>query len=66
MRPLPFLFGEQGIGQLFPFNAFINAEDYFRRRFCGSSFEAIFEDSILFGYNIVALLGLMLALRSVG
>lgn len=56
---------KQGIGQLFPFNAFINAEDYFRRRFCGSSFETSFENCFLLGYNIVAILALLLALRSV-
>lgn len=56
---------KQGIGQLFPYNAFINAEDYFRRRFCGSSFETSFENFFLLGYNAVSILALALALRSV-
>lgn len=55
----------QGIGQLFPWNVFINAEDYFRRRLCGSSFENNFENWFSVGYNLSAIVGLLLALRSV-
>lgn len=53
----------QGIGQLFPWNVFINAEDYFRRRLCGSSFEHNFENCFSVGYNLAAIVGLLLALR---
>lgn len=53
----------QGIGQLFPWNVFINAEDYFRRRLCGSAFENNFENCISAGYNVAAIAGLVLALR---
>jgi len=34
----------QGIGMLFPWNAFITEENYFHFRFCGTSFEANFEN----------------------
>eukprot|EP00752_Nemacystus_decipiens_P005352 g4853.t1 len=57
------IFFLQGIGQLFPWNVFINAEDYFRRRLCGSAFENNFENFISAGYNIAAIAGLVLALR---
>ncbi|CAM9516922.1 unnamed protein product [Ectocarpus fasciculatus] len=57
------IFFLQGIGQLFPWNVFINAEDYFRRRLCGSSFENNFENFFSVGYNLAAILGLLLALR---
>eukprot|EP00903_Cladosiphon_okamuranus_P010937 g10329.t1 len=57
------IFFLQGIGQLFPWNVFINAEDYFRRRLCGSAFENNFENCISAGYNIAAVAGLVLALR---
>lgn len=53
----------QGVGQLFPWNVFINAEDYFRRRLCGSAFENNFENCISAGYNLAAITGLLLALR---
>lgn len=55
----------QGIGQLFPWNVFINAEDYFSRRFCGSRFEASFEDVFAFAYNLAAIMGLLVTLRLV-
>ena len=55
----------KGIGQLFPWNVFINAEDYFRRRLCGSSFEDSFEDCFSVGYNVAATVGLLFALWSV-
>ncbi|CAN0413543.1 unnamed protein product [Pylaiella littoralis] len=57
------IFFLQGIGQLFPWNVFINAEDYFRRRLCGSSFENNFENFFSVGYNLAAIVGLLLALR---
>ncbi|CAM9388042.1 unnamed protein product [Ectocarpus sp. 12 AP-2014] len=57
------IFFLQGVGQLFPWNVFINAEDYFRRRLCGSSFENNFENFFSVGYNLAAILGLLLALR---
>lgn len=56
----------QGIGQLFPWNVFINAQDYFSRRFCGSRFEASFEDFFAFTYNFAAIVGLLVSLRLVG
>ncbi|CAM9482790.1 unnamed protein product [Scytosiphon promiscuus] len=57
------IFFLQGIGQLFPWNVFINAEDYYRRRLCGSFFENNFENWFSVGYNLSAIVGLLLALR---
>jgi hypothetical protein len=34
----------EGVGNLFPWNAFITASKYFAERFCGTSFEAGFEN----------------------
>lgn len=56
---------EQGIGQLFPWNIFINAQGYFSRRFCGSMFETSFEDLFAFAYNVAAIVGLLITLRLV-
>lgn len=56
---------EQGIGQLFPWNVFINAQSYYSRRFCGSMFEASFEDFFAFAYNLAAIMGLLITLRLV-
>ncbi|CAN0113263.1 unnamed protein product [Ascophyllum nodosum] len=71
MRSTPQDFGQlaycifflQGVGQLFPWNVIINAEDHFRRRFCGTVFERSFENSFAFGYNITAIVGIAIALR---
>lgn len=54
----------QGIGQLFPWNVFINAEEYFSRRFCGSPFEKNFENCFTLGYNFSCILAFLLTLRS--
>lgn len=56
---------EQGVGQLFPWNIFINAQNYHSRRFCGSVFEASFEDCFAFAYNLAAIVGLLITLRLV-
>lgn len=56
---------EQGIGQLFPWNVFINAQSYYSRRFCGSMFQKSFEDFFAFAYNLAAIIGLLITLRLV-
>lgn len=55
----------QGVGMLFPWNIFINAEDYFISRFCGTAYEELFEDSIALCYGASCVSGIILALRSV-
>jgi solute carrier family 29 (equilibrative nucleoside transporter), member 1/2/3 len=60
------IFFLQGIGQLFPWNAFISASAYFSTRFCGTRYESSFENWFGLGYNIAAVLGLLLALRYQG
>ena len=55
----------KGVGQLFPWNVIINAEDYFGRRFCGTVFERNFENSFSFGYNTAVMVGVLIALRFV-
>ncbi|CAM9101096.1 unnamed protein product, partial [Choristocarpus tenellus] len=57
------IFFLQGVGQLFPWNVFINAEDYFRRRLCGTPYEKNFENFFSIGYNVMAVLGLGFVLR---
>jgi solute carrier family 29 (equilibrative nucleoside transporter), member 1/2/3 len=57
------IFFLQGIGQLFPWNAFISASAYFSTRFCGTRYASSFENWFGLGYNIAAVLGLLLALR---
>lgn len=48
---------------LFPWNVFINAEDYFLHRFRDSDFEGLFEDSFAVCYNTASVIGLIFALR---
>jgi solute carrier family 29 (equilibrative nucleoside transporter), member 1/2/3 len=60
------IFFLQGIGQLFPWNAFISASAYFSTRFCGTRYASSFENWFGLGYNIAAVLGLLLALRCQG
>ncbi|CAM9546220.1 unnamed protein product [Discosporangium mesarthrocarpum] len=57
------IFFLQGIGQLLPWNVFINAADYFSRRLCGTPFERNFENCFSMGYNLTGVFGLCLALR---
>src|SRR3546814_11832157 len=37
--------GKQGVGTLLPWNAFITAESYYAKRFCGTAYESNFERS---------------------
>ncbi|CAN0132042.1 unnamed protein product, partial [Phaeothamnion confervicola] len=53
----------QGIGQLFPWNAFISATEYFGRRLCGTAYADNFENCFSVGYNLSGLAGLALAVR---
>ena len=55
----------KGVGQLFPWNLIINAEDYFGGRFCGTVFESSFENSFSLGYNTAFMVGVLTALRFV-
>jgi hypothetical protein len=43
------IFFLQGIGQLFPWNAFISASAYFSTRFCGTRYASSFETGSAWG-----------------
>ena len=50
-----------GIGMLFPWNAFINAEDYFRSRFVGTMFEGDHLNIFTLSYQVTNMIGVILA-----
>jgi len=52
-----------GVGNLFPWNAFITASNYYAERFAGTSFEDSFENYFSISFNIFQTLGLALSLR---
>ena len=56
------IFYLQGIGQLFPWNAFITATSYYKSRFCGSPHARDFENyfSVTYMLSNLAMLALML------
>ena len=51
----------EGVGNLFPWNAFITAAAYYAIRFCGTSFAESFENYFSFAYNLSQALGLALS-----
>lgn len=52
----------QGLGNLFPWHAFITAAHYFSMRFCGSPFESNFENFFSVGTNLSQAIGLILSI----
>lgn len=53
----------EGVGNLFPWNAFITASSYYAQRFCGTSFESTFENYFSITYTLSQTIGLALAVR---
>eukprot|EP00981_Chlorochromonas_danica_P010864 scaffold3486_cov185-Ochromonas_danica.AAC.11 len=51
----------EGVGNLFPWNALINASSYYAERFCGTSFESSFENYFSLTYTLSQTFGLGLA-----
>ena len=51
-----------GVGNLFPWNAFITASTYYAERFCGTSFEDTFENYFSLTYTLSQTIGLALAI----
>lgn len=51
-----------GVGNLFPWNAFITASTYYAMRFCGTSIEDSFENYFSLTYTLSQTLGLGLAI----
>ena len=56
----------QGLGNLFPWNAFITAAHYFAVRFCGTMFEENFENFFSVAFMISQTIGLALAAKYQG
>lgn len=52
----------EGVGNLFPWNAFITASNYYGQRFCGTSFEASFENYFSISYTLSQTIGLALSI----
>jgi equilibrative nucleoside transporter 1/2/3 len=52
----------QGVGNLFPWNAFISAFSYFSNRFCGTPFELNFENYFSISFSISGTIGLFLSI----
>lgn len=53
----------QGLGNLFPWNAFITAAHYFSTRFCGTPFESNFENFFSIATNLSQTIGLLLSIH---
>ncbi len=53
----------EGVGNLFPWNAFITAAAYYSIRFCGSQFEDNFENYFSFAYTLSQTVGLALSVK---
>lgn len=51
----------EGVGNLFPWNAFITASNYYGERFCGTSFEGNFENFFSITYTLSQTIGLALS-----
>ena len=51
----------EGVGNLFPWNAFITASTYYAERFCGTSFESNFENFFSITYTLSQTVGLVLS-----
>eukprot|EP00428_Durinskia_dybowskii_P075318 CAMPEP_0170400802 /NCGR_PEP_ID=MMETSP0117_2-20130122/24685_1 /TAXON_ID=400756 /ORGANISM="Durinskia baltica, Strain CSIRO CS-38" /LENGTH=470 /DNA_ID=CAMNT_0010657561 /DNA_START=133 /DNA_END=1545 /DNA_ORIENTATION=- len=56
-----FIMFYEGIGNLFPWNAFITASNYYGQRFCGTSFESNFENFFSITYTLSQTIGLALS-----
>jgi solute carrier family 29 (equilibrative nucleoside transporter), member 1/2/3 len=56
----------QGLGNLFPWNAFITAANYFSVRFCGTLFEDNFENYFSVAFMVSQTVGLALAAKYQG
>jgi equilibrative nucleoside transporter 1/2/3 len=48
----------EGVGNLFPWNAFITASSYYANRFCGTAFETTFENYFSITYTLSQTIGL--------
>lgn len=51
----------EGVGNLFPWNAFITASSYYAQRFCGTTFETTFENYFSITYTLSQTIGLALS-----
>lgn len=58
-----FIFLYEGVGNLFPWNAFINAGSYFGERFCGTSFQNNFENYFSLMYSASQVVGLAISVK---
>jgi solute carrier family 29 (equilibrative nucleoside transporter), member 1/2/3 len=52
----------EGLGNLFPWNAFITASSYFYNRFCGTSFQNDFENFFSISFTLSQTIGLAFAI----
>ena len=52
-----------GVGNLFPWNAFITAAAYFASRFCNTAFGSSFENYFSIGFTVSQLLGLLYTIK---
>ena len=52
----------EGVGNLFPWNAFITASSYYAQRFCGTAFETTFENYFSITYTLSQTIGLALSI----
>jgi equilibrative nucleoside transporter 1/2/3 len=52
----------EGVGNLFPWNAFITASSYFSERFCGTYFEGEFENYFSITFTVSQTIGLALSI----
>eukprot|EP01032_Pedospumella_encystans_P035825 gene35825-40525_t len=52
----------EGVGNLFPWNAFITASNYYGARFCGTSIETTFENFFSITYTLSQTIGLALSI----
>jgi equilibrative nucleoside transporter 1/2/3 len=52
----------EGVGNLFPWNAFITASSYYAQRFCGTSIEDTFENYFSITYTLSQTIGLALSI----
>ena len=52
----------EGVGNLFPWNAFITASTYFSARFCGTDFEENFENYFSIAFTLSQTIGLAISI----